>query len=308
MTLSDFTTNHVDEAEALALAAFERERAHVALPEVSQTPGLQSFAGNGMGVAAFEGGAMAGFLCAYPVMNDAFGTTGVTHVYAPPFGHGAAGDNRGCVYQALYAEAARKWTQAGAASHAITLYTHDHTALNTFFRLGFGLRCVDAAMTLTRTVCEIPEGFHFMELHTGETVDLLPLIRALAGHFLDSPLFMAFDGEPSVDPQARYFAAVCGGKYVAYMKVSASGEHFITTDDAMMNITGAFCLPAYRGTGLYRQLLAFVGSIMVEEGFSFLGVDYESYNLAGSGFWEKHFAPYTASVARRIDDKIFNKM
>jgi hypothetical protein len=33
-----------------------------------------------------------------------------------------------------------------------------------------------------------------------------------------------------------------------------------------------------------------------------LGVDYESINPSGAGFWQKYFTEYTHSVVRRIDE------
>jgi hypothetical protein len=38
-------------------------------------------------------------------------------------------------------------------------------------------------------------------------------------------------------------------------------------------------------------------------GYTRLGVDFESLNPAGYGFWLKYFDPYTHSVVRRIDEK-----
>jgi len=37
-------------------------------------------------------------------------------------------------------------------------------------------------------------------------------------------------------------------------------------------------------------------------GYTRLGVDYESINPSGSGFWLKYFTAYTHSVVRRIDE------
>ena len=38
------------------------------------------------------------------------------------------------------------------------------------------------------------------------------------------------------------------------------------------------------------------------QGYTRLGVDFESLNPSGSGFWRKHFQSYTFSVVRRIDE------
>ena len=39
------------------------------------------------------------------------------------------------------------------------------------------------------------------------------------------------------------------------------------------------------------------------DGYTCLGVDFESINPNAYGFWLKHFDAYTYSVVRRIDEK-----
>jgi hypothetical protein len=43
------------------------------------------------------------------------------------------------------------------------------------------------------------------------------------------------------------------------------------------------------------------------QGYTRLGVDYESFNPSGSGFWQKHFDAYTYGVVRRIDEGALQK-
>lgn len=38
------------------------------------------------------------------------------------------------------------------------------------------------------------------------------------------------------------------------------------------------------------------------EGWTHLGVDYESINSTAAHFWPKYFEPYTSGVVRRIDE------
>jgi spore germination protein YaaH len=44
------------------------------------------------------------------------------------------------------------------------------------------------------------------------------------------------------------------------------------------------------------------------EGYTGLGVDFESINPSGSGFWLKYFDAYTNSVVRRIDERIMQRL
>ena len=51
----------------------------------------------------------------------------------------------------------------------------------------------------------------------------------------------------------------------------------------------------------------FVIRILAAEGYTHLGVDYESFNPTAAGFWQKHFIPYTSGVVRRIDENVLTK-
>jgi len=64
MNIIDFTEAHAEQAMRLAQAAYDRERVHVPDLPAAQVPDLRRFAQNNLGVAAFEGDALVGFLCA----------------------------------------------------------------------------------------------------------------------------------------------------------------------------------------------------------------------------------------------------
>jgi GNAT superfamily N-acetyltransferase len=102
----------------------------------------------------------------------------------------------------------------------------------------------------------------------------------------------------------RYFTAEDGGKIAAYVKVTDKGENFVGDAENMKHICGAFCLPEYRGQGIIQSILNFIIKTLRNEDNQLLGVDFESFNPAGSAFWLKYFTEYTHSVVRRIDDLI----
>ena len=74
------------------------------------------------------------------------------------------------------------------------------------------------------------------------------------------------------------------------------------------HIRGAYCLPEHRGKGLYQNLLNYTISKLKSEGYTRLGVNFESFNPTARGFWLKYFAPYTSSVVRRIDERIIQRI
>lgn len=102
----------------------------------------------------------------------------------------------------------------------------------------------------------------------------------------------------------RHFVAKQDGTLCAFLKISASGETLAAMGSAYRHIRGAYCLPEHRGKGVYQNLLNFTISVLKSEGYTRLGVNFESFNPTARGFWLKYFNAYTHSVVRRIDERI----
>lgn len=191
MQIVDFTADHIEQAVQIALQNYDEERGFVpALPPVDKVPDLMPFAENGLGVAAFEGDIMLGFLCSVNPFQNAFGSTGAVGVFSPMGANGAVGDNRIRVYARLYQAAGEKWVSAGAASHAVCLYAHDKETQAQFFRYGFGLRCVDAIRGMEDIAAPLCEGYTFAELTQERYSEVYTLDIMLHRHCLESPFFM----------------------------------------------------------------------------------------------------------------------
>ena len=312
MTITDFTREHLAMASALTRACYEEERQCTpALPEMVKFPDLTYFADNGLGVAAFEEGEMAGFLCCNSPFDHAFQTTDVKGVFSPMGSNAARRENREKVYARLYEEAAKKWVGAGALSHGICLCAHDYAAQRQFFRYGFGMRCVDAVRLMDPLECEPCEGYTFSEITSGDYSAVYPLDTRKTEHFYKSPCFMKKAPDTYTEfckeieaSQKRCFAAYCQDTVCAYLTVAKSGETFISEYPGYLHINDAYCLESHRHKGLYQNLLNYVIHVLKKEGYTHLGVDFESINPAASGFWSKYFTPYTHGVVRRIDERI----
>lgn len=314
MHIVPFEKQHIPQAQALALACYHEERKQTpALPELSTIPGLEAFAGNGLSVAAMEEGRLTGFLCGCQPFPNAFRSTKATGVFSPMGAHAALAHNREKLYARLYQAAAETWVAAGAVSHAICLYAHDEAAQRQFFRYGFGMRCVDAIRAITPIPVAPCPGYTFAQLSMEEWAAVYPLDLALHEHYLQSPFFMRRQPDSleaflasSKEEHARYFAAMQNGSICAYLKITGEGETFLASGDSYRHVHGAYCLPEHRGQGLYAQLLNFAMEALRKDGYSRLGVDYESINPTAWGFWGKHFDAYTHSVVRRIDENILH--
>jgi len=305
LKIIDFTQAHVSQAMRLAQAAYDEERALVsALPE-AQVPDLRPFAKNNLGVAAFEGDKMLGFLCAHGPQKRVFGTTKVSGVWSPVHAHAATGD-KARVYHRMYQAAAQKWVAAGALSHAVTLYAHDEAAKQAWFSYGFGMRCIDAVKLIEGG----GEEGDFFELPRERAGELRDLNNLLIEHLGKSPCFLHYKRvnkkqaiKNFAQPDIRIFVARHDGKIAAYLKVGSSGESFASRALDMMNVCGAGMIPELRGSGIYSDLLRYAEAVLAGEGYARLGVDYESFNPAALYFYPKHFAVYTNSLVRRIDER-----
>lgn len=316
MIIQDFEPKHIEEAMGIALSAYNYERAFTwDLPLISSIPILKQLSENGLGVAAFEGGKMVGFLCSVEPFENAFRSTDVRGVFSPMGANGADMENHGKIYAALYQAAAKKWVKAGAMSHAICLYEHDEEAAQQLFRYGFGMRCVDAIRPMETIDCTLCSGYEFLELPKEDYAYVYPLNLGLNEHYCTSPFFVNRKPDTpegflnsSERNKERYFAAKIGGELCAYMEVSDEGETFAASGDDYRHITRAYCLPEHRGRGVYKNLLNYAINTLKTEGYTRLGVDFESINPSGSGFWLKYFNAYTNSVVRRIDERIIQRV
>ena len=309
MNIVSFEKEHIDEAKAIALANYQEERQFVKdLPEISELPDLNELAGNGLGVAAFEQGKMVGFLCCYKPWDNAFGTA-AKGTFSPIYAHGAVAENREMIYRKLYQTAAEKWVAHGITYHAIAMYAHDEQALRAFFLYGFGVRCVDAIRDMSGINYHAVPDLQFRELPKEEIAKIREMRRQLSEHLGSSPCFMYSNEQEfkqwlirAENRETDVYVAELDGEPVSFIEIADDGETFVTEKEEMKNICGAFCMPEYRGSGVFANLLNYVVDRLRQQGITHLGVDFESYNPAGSGAWNKYFTPYTHSVVRRIDE------
>jgi len=309
MQIVDFTAAHVMQAALIAKQNYEDERGFVpALPPVCDLPDLTAFAENGLGVAAFDGNDMIGFMCSISLFERPFQIENLVGAYVPLHAHGAVLQGREKIYAEMYRAAAGKWIKEGAKSHAITLYAHDMAAQTQFFQYRFGLNGIDAIREITDMNINDYPGFEFTEILPDEFELLWTLHNLMLDHFLQSPIFIRFPRGTKEEfrqinerQKPRYFAVKADNTIIAFMKLSKHGETFFSSNNDMMNVCGAYLLPEFRGKGIYGALLSHVLLTLKREGYKRLGVDFESFNFTARKFWLKHFTVYTNSVVRRID-------
>ena len=312
----DFNITHIKEAEKIALMNYNEEKLSIPdLPQINRVPDLKLFAENALGVAAFENGRLTGFLCCVKPFKRAFHSTDAIGVFSPMGANGVIGENRAKTFALMYQAAGEKWIRAGAASHAVCLYAHDRNVQKQFFKYGFGMRCVDAISGMGDIEAVPFSGCDFMELPACDFSQLFSLNQLLIEQLGKSPSFMKYNPltedafeQKNLYEKPRYFIAKRNEEIVAYLKIADEGENFVCNVSDMTNICGAYCVLEYRGKGVFQNLLRYAICKLKTEGYTRLGVDFESINPTAWGFWLKYFSAYTYSLVRRIDEHAVNDL
>ncbi len=316
MEIVKLRKEHIVEASKLALENYQEECSKInALPEINSIPDLAPFAENEFGVAAFDGNKILGFIGCYNPWERAFDSN-VKGTFTPVHAHGCVKENRCRIYQLMYTKMAEMLVDKGVLYHAIALYEHDTEAIEAYFHSGFGHRCADAIRRM-ELINEVPNinGIVFEEISSNEAGMVRELRRGLSSHLGESSCFM-YTTEDEFEHWVkkrenngnRIFIAKENEKLIAFIEISDDAESFVAELPNVKNICGAYCLQEYRGKQIVQNLINYVIKVLRQEGFKYLGVDYESFNVTAYNFWTKYFEPYTCSVTRRIDECILKKV
>lgn len=312
-TFKDFTGEHVEEAGEMARMLYAEQCGKLeTLPSGASVPGLERYAKNGMGVAAFKNGRMAGYLTCNAGIENFFGTS--PGAYSPVFAHGTTEEDKPYIYSLMYQQAAKKWVGEGLLSHVISIYAADTDVLQGFVWNGFGYRTVDGIMDpLSVSIPAKRPDMKYLELPVERYGEILENQNRLIRHLNQSPCFIPYKEmtsgqfDEAVNRQkARFFAALDGDKVIGHIKLSEGGESFIGDHGSVINICGAYMAEDYRGGGIYDHLLSYTVAKMADEGYSAVGVDCESFNPTARGFWLKYFTPIIFGLTRRIDERMLD--
>lgn len=316
MQIIDLQADHLPAAASMAAADHAHERAHVpALPTRTADfylPRLQQLQSLYPGAAAVDvEGKLAGFIIGRKVPNFRSSQWGV---HAPEWANAANGEDRFNLIRQLYQHVAALWVANGCFSHAITLYAHDDLAQHAWYRTAFGMICGDGVRELLPVSGPVATDILVRPAST-EDIDLfLPLVHEHQRYYPTSPLFMPLlklsDREYFVNwlakPDHNLWLALDEGEPVGYFESTPShpGASDLIVDPGTCSICGAFVRPGTRQQGVGAALLARVVQWAKENGFERCAVDYETHNLFGSRFWEKHFQPVAVSVMRHVDERV----
>ncbi len=313
-TIVDFESSHVEEAIKLLAAyyQFEKEVASELPSFIDYTillkKNLQLLAEKGQGIALLENGCLIGYMAGYPI-DALFGEA--KGIFVPVFGHAAEFSRRIEIEQELYIKAAEKWVSQNIFTHSIAVFASDKDQLDLWHQLGFGNRCVDAIRKVKPRL-EINLEFSFEEITIQNAYLVEKLHQEHNRYYRLAPMFMPTQEEDALadlidwlsNNKNRMFCVKYNEIVAGYIRFQSTGESIFSFHPNMRNITGLYVLPLFRNLGIGEMLLHHIESILDQEKFTLLGVDYESINPKANRFWKKHFNPYTYSLVRRIDERV----
>lgn len=261
------------------------------------------------GLLAFENKKLVAFISGFDIDN-LFGNS--NGIYVPLYAHGSILENNEKIYQNLYKEIANLWVKNGYLSHVITVYAQEKEVINTWFNLGFGLRCVDAIRKAEEININNKNNIEIIPARNENIDDLVILKRDIINFFKQSPIFMLKDekdiyNETKEDIVDKHiWIAYSKSSPVGYIQLENKGESFISYHSDVMNITGAYVVESERKNSIGVILLSESQKWLIKNGYKYCSVDYESLNPLANYFWNKYFIPYTNSLTRRIDENILD--
>jgi len=313
VSLSD---DHLKDAAALVAARYREERdLEKSLPAGFENPDtilplLKRYTKNAAGVSAIREGKVAGFLVPVFIL-----LRGVRTAYVSDCGHAGASDGRREIYHEMYASLARLWTTNGYFTHAVTVLAHERETLDAWFSLGFGLTTIDALRSLN----PMAESTVEVVIRRATSQDIDPVLFLKVGlwrHMATSPAFMPmvfFRERESTERQLSDSAEATwlahrDGRAIGYMSlgpVKPPDAVMPTSDDAIVAIRSAYVRDEDRYRGVGTALLNHSFTWARSMGYTHCSVDYESFNISGTRFWQgRGFKPVCYSLIRHIDARI----
>lgn len=288
------------------LAVGSRDKAAEEFPQLPLFPAqslealLQPLADSGAGIVAERDGEIVGNILVRGPFDNFHG--GGQGVWAPL---GCAHAPTDSILTSLLTALGNLDSLGGTRMVAISAWASDVAMANSLVQSGFGVRTADAIAPISElTNLQVSTGVAF------EFADHPPLAfyQSLADHLAASPTHMqrfTFTQEQVAErsrrKKSRTMVALLNGKPVAHIEWGPEGENLLTLAQGMANICGAWVEPELRGAGVMRSLVGELARMLSREGYSLLGVDYETINPEARRSWQRWFVPYSWGWVRHID-------
>lgn len=227
------------------------------------------------------------------------------HIEIPVFGYDA--DDRKTAVR-LFQKLANETVRDHACDFSVNLYSNDTVSVQAFSMMQFGImseiciRRLDPApvspweiRSLSKP--EISADWHRLWDATGRII----------AHLRESPVF--YPGSEFTEKVYRDFymdeateliAAYDQSMLAGIIEWNRKKNGLLSPSEPSVNTGEIYVYPAYRGTGLARQLLQYAENAAFSAGSQWMWVQHGTANPNACGFWDQHFQVYQYELVRSI--------
>jgi len=284
--------------------------APVLAPELSNRETVAALLANlgkrSSGLAARLNGRLVGYFGWY-ILPD-FRGAGQLAAYVPEWAHSSQAEDQSRIYQALYSDASRLWTDQGCQVHAITQLAHNEAERDLWFWNGFGLLVVDAVRPMEPLEGSSSTPLTIRKADLGDAEILHTLDIEHRQHYIQPPILMAPREVTSPEafaefihrPENAVWMACDGLEPVGFIRFDAYEVEAarLLEGEGMAFISGAYVRPAYRQQGAARAMLNAALVDFAARGYRRCVLDFESFNPQARSFWLRYFQPVAYSLMR----------
>ncbi|PVU83267.1 GNAT family N-acetyltransferase [Cellulomonas sp. WB94] len=262
-----------------------RAAAHVA--ELWTAAGVNGWAAEG-------GDGLCGYLIGMPRRGAAWGP----NMWVEAAGHAVTSTD---LVAPLYARASESWVADGIVAHYAVVPAHDRTVLDEWAALGFGGQHVHGIRSVDPGLDPVPaSGVEVRRARSDDADALAELDLVPAEHQSRSPVFSAAPVPDRAELRAEWATGWADERYPTFVAVRDGVVVGATTccllvessmhlgparPDGAAFLGFAAVLPAHRGHGVARSLIAAVLDWSRRQGCSSLVIDWRSTNRESSRTW-----------------------
>lgn len=316
MDIVAFAEDHISDAAGLLAARHAADRARdPRLPRRYEDHRecrvlIEELVGKGSGVAAIQGGKLAGYI----LTRDGGLADPQRRGSIPLHGHALASPWDAETYREMYAGLAPRLLRKGIFEHQVQVMAGDAAVSAAWFSLTFGQWSHVAARGLEAV--DAPHADAVIRLAgPADAAEVKHLLFGLSRFDTLAPLFIPYvfseEGWASEIEQGlgsedmAFWLAYVDDLAVGGMQVGARKYPAMDRDQGCVHVFEAFVEPEARRAGTGTALLSHCLAWARDRGFEQLSLDFRTHNPVGGPFWRGHgFQPLSTVLHRRIDPRV----
>ncbi len=266
----------------------------------------------GVGVGAFKGGRLAGYLLAVIRIDTRSGRC----AFVPYEGAALRTGQSGELLRHLYAQASVLWLEHGCFSHSVFIPLADPAYFDAFLRLSFAIEQVYAVLhTEEYKPFAGPEGAAVRLAAQSDQGVMGKLSSVISKYQSEAPAFIPALPEVMQDIRAGFqglvedeentvLLAEKDGDTLGFLVYRRNDPALMLPDDSV-ELCVAGTVRTQMGRGVGKGLMDAGCRMMKEQGFRYITTDWRITNLASSTFWPQcGFRPIAYRMHRLIDPNI----